>query len=52
LNRRETPLNERIDLALTQLPAPILNDIRGSAAYREHVLKLTLEDALKALGGE
>jgi CO/xanthine dehydrogenase FAD-binding subunit len=52
LNRRDLPLKSRIDQAVEQLPAPILNDIKGSSAYRELVLKLTLDDALRVLGGE
>jgi xanthine dehydrogenase molybdenum-binding subunit len=52
LNRRELPLKARIDQAIEQLPAPILDDIKGSSAYRELVLKLTLDDAFRVLGGE
>jgi hypothetical protein len=52
LNRRELPLKARIDQAVKQLPAPILDDIKASSAYRELVLKLTLDDALRVLGGE
>jgi CO/xanthine dehydrogenase FAD-binding subunit len=52
LNRRELPLKVRIDQAAGQLPAPILHDIKGSAAYRELVLKMVLDDTLRALGGE
>jgi CO/xanthine dehydrogenase FAD-binding subunit len=52
LNRRELPLKARIDQAVEQFPAQILDDIKGSSAYREHVLKLTLDDVLRVLGGE
>lgn len=52
LNRRELPLGSRIDQAMTLLPAPVISDIQGSAAYRMLVLKNTVEDILKALGGE
>jgi xanthine dehydrogenase molybdenum-binding subunit len=52
LNRRELPLKARIDQAVEQLPAPILDDIKASSAYRELVLKLTLDDTLRVLGGE
>lgn len=52
LNRREIPLKLRIDQALVHLPAPLLDDINGSAAYREWVLKNTLLDTIRLLGGE
>jgi CO/xanthine dehydrogenase FAD-binding subunit len=52
LNRRELPLKVRIDRAAEQFPAPILSDSRGSSEYRELVLKMTMEDMLRALGGE
>jgi CO/xanthine dehydrogenase FAD-binding subunit len=52
LNNRGAPLQERIDQAVRSLPAPILSDMKGSAPYRELVLKNTLEDIMKELGGE
>lgn len=52
LNRREIPLKLRIGQAAAHLPAPILDDINGSAAYREWVLKTTLTDMVRSLGGE
>jgi CO/xanthine dehydrogenase FAD-binding subunit len=51
LNRREIPLEDRINQAVDQLPAPILSDIKGSAAYRKLVLKNTLHDTIRTLGG-
>ncbi|MED4599204.1 FAD binding domain-containing protein [Paenibacillus validus] len=51
LNRREIPLEDRINQAADQLPAPILSDIKGSAAYRKLVLKNTLHDTIRTLGG-
>ncbi|WP_274363154.1 FAD binding domain-containing protein [Paenibacillus thermotolerans] len=52
LNRRDIPLEDRINRMLGALPAPILNDSKGSAPYRELVLKITLEDMIRELGGE
>lgn len=52
LNLRDIPLNERVEQAIALLPAPILSDIKASAEYRGLILKLTLEDILKALGAE
>jgi CO/xanthine dehydrogenase FAD-binding subunit len=52
LNNRGTPLQERIDQAVGSLPAPILSDMKGSAPYRKLVLKNTLEEIMKELGGE
>jgi CO/xanthine dehydrogenase FAD-binding subunit len=52
LNRQGTPLQKRIAEAVRSLPAPILSDMKGSAAYRELVLKNTLEDIMNRLGGE
>ncbi|MBB6674716.1 FAD binding domain-containing protein [Cohnella nanjingensis] len=49
LNRREVPAEERIATAIARLPAPILNDIKGSALYREYVLKVTLGETLERL---
>ena len=51
LNETGRSAEERIDLAVKRLPAPILNDIKGSAAYREHVLKTTILEAMADLGG-
>ena len=51
LNRRELPLAERMDQAAAQLPAPIVSDIRGSAAYRRLVFGNLLREAFSALGG-
>lgn len=52
LNVRGAPLKERIDQVHTLLPAPVLSDIKASAEYRELILKLALEDSLRALGDE
>ncbi len=51
LNRRLTPLELRIEEAIAYLPAPILDDIKGSAAYRGFVLKSTLLQTMLTLGG-
>ncbi|KIL40987.1 xanthine dehydrogenase [Gordoniibacillus kamchatkensis] len=52
LNRRELPLRDRIDQSIALFPAPVISDIKGSAAYRELVLKLVMEQTMRALGGE
>lgn len=51
LNRRLTPLELRIEEAIAYLSAPILDDIKGSAAYRGFVLKSTLLQTMLTLGG-
>ncbi|GGG03269.1 FAD binding domain-containing protein [Paenibacillus abyssi] len=51
LNRGRQPLKSRIEEAVGQLPAPILSDIRGSAEYREYVLKNVLSESIRELGG-
>lgn len=52
LSQRGVPLKARIDQASTLLPAPVLSDIKASAEYRELILKVALEDSLRALGVE
>jgi CO/xanthine dehydrogenase FAD-binding subunit len=52
LNRRDLPIGDRVGIALDNLPAPVLSDIRGSAEYRLLVLKNTLIDIVTELGGE
>lgn len=51
LNDKTIPLELRINKALSMLPAPINNNIEASAEYREFVLKNTLSDIIKVLGG-
>ncbi|WP_026694015.1 FAD binding domain-containing protein [Peribacillus kribbensis] len=46
LNRKDGTLDVRMDRALRHIPAPVLNDIEGSAEYRLFVLKNTLTDIL------
>lgn len=46
LNDRKIPVEKRVEHALYHIPAPILNDIRGSRAYRIFVLKHVLYDVL------
>lgn len=46
LNNSLLPVAERIILALGVLPAPILNDVEGSADYRLFVLRNLFEDVL------
>jgi CO/xanthine dehydrogenase FAD-binding subunit len=49
LNHSSLPLEERIENAIRIWPAPILNDILSSAAYRTFVLRNTLSDMITAL---
>jgi len=51
LNRRDLSVEERVGIALANLPAPVLSDIRGSAEYRLLVLKNTLTDIVEEWGG-
>jgi carbon-monoxide dehydrogenase medium subunit len=49
LNQRNLPMGDRIESALAVLPAPILDDIEGSAKYRLFVLRNLLLDVMAAL---
>jgi aerobic carbon-monoxide dehydrogenase medium subunit len=49
LNQRGLPMADRVDRALSVLPAPILDDIEGSSNYRLFVLRNLLLDVLSAL---
>jgi xanthine dehydrogenase molybdenum-binding subunit len=51
LNNTNLTLKERIDRAVLLIPAPVLEDIRGSREYRLFVLRNTLFDALTNLEG-
>lgn len=51
INDRRVPPESRIKRAISLLPAPIMNNIQGSAEYRGFVLKNTLWDVLEALEG-
>ncbi|MFS1511431.1 FAD binding domain-containing protein [Chengkuizengella sp. SCS-71B] len=52
LNQQNISVQDRVDLALTHLAAPILNDIEGSSEYRKFVLKNTVQHILTTLGVE
>ncbi len=52
INAKLLTKEERIEEAIQRIPAPVLNDLHGSAEYRLFVLKNTLSDVLDALGGE
>lgn len=52
LNNKSIPLDLRIKEATNHLPAPILNNIQGSADYRKFVLQNMLAEALTMLEGE
>ncbi|MFC4798599.1 FAD binding domain-containing protein [Neobacillus sp. GCM10023253] len=49
LNDTSLSIDERIDKALSRLPAQIIEDIQASAAYRQFVLKNTLREMLDNL---
>ena len=49
INNRHASLELRVGNAVSHLPAPISNNIEGSAEYREFVLKNTLSDIVKVL---
>lgn len=52
LNNRQISRQSRIDQVINDIPAPILDDVHGSAEYRLFVLKNTLNNVLDALEGE
>ncbi|MFL6555677.1 MAG: FAD binding domain-containing protein [Bacillus sp. (in: firmicutes)] len=49
LNKRELPVDSRIDEAFAKLPKPILDDVEGSAQYRRFVLRNLLLDVVATL---
>ena len=49
LNDSSLQVSERIEQVIARLPSPIVDDIEGSAAYREFVLKNILVDTMKVL---
>ncbi|MDY0406151.1 FAD binding domain-containing protein [Virgibacillus sp. 179-BFC.A HS] len=51
LNNEQLSIDERIEAALKHIPATVLDDVHGSDAYRIFVLKNTLRDILRVLGG-
>lgn len=51
LNNRQLSKETRMEKAIQQIPAPILNDIHGSAEYRLFILKNTLHDVLDTWEG-
>lgn len=44
-------IERNINYTVSTLPKPIISDIRGSAKYREFVLRYTLAEALQKIGG-
>ncbi|WP_096435119.1 FAD binding domain-containing protein [Alteribacter populi] len=52
INNQHLSKEARIDDAIQHIPAPVLDDVHGSAGYRKFVLKNTLVDVLDALEGE
>ncbi|MEA4900301.1 FAD binding domain-containing protein [Desulfitobacterium sp.] len=51
INQISVPLQTRIDNIMSNLPGPILNNLQGSAEYRDFVFRNTLLDALAKVGG-
>lgn len=51
LNKKSLSLEKRIDKALQLLPAPIVNDLDGSAEYREFIFRQTTHNAIEKLQG-
>ncbi|WP_066397223.1 FAD binding domain-containing protein [Neobacillus mesonae] len=49
LNDSSLSVKERINKAMTLLPAPIIEDIQASRDYREFVFKNTLQETIEAL---
>jgi CO/xanthine dehydrogenase FAD-binding subunit len=51
LNDGSIIVDARISNAIRHLPAPLLNDLRGSAEYREYILRNALSDMINSIGG-
>ncbi|MFL6559930.1 MAG: FAD binding domain-containing protein [Bacillus sp. (in: firmicutes)] len=51
LNKRDLQLVSRIDEGISKLPKPILDDVEGSAKYRQFVMRNLLMDVLAVLDG-
>jgi CO/xanthine dehydrogenase FAD-binding subunit len=49
LNDTSIPLAARIEQAIAKLPAPIISNTEGSAAYRKFVLQQTMADTVSIL---
>lgn len=47
LNNKQIPFGKRIESALNHIPAPVLDDIRGSRAYRTFVFQSVLQELLR-----
>lgn len=47
LNHKHIPFEGRIERALTHIPAPVLDDIRGSRDYRTFVFQFVLQSVLR-----
>lgn len=52
LNNELLAMNEKVEKAIHYIPAPVLNDVEGSAEYRLFALKNTLIDILVELEKE
>jgi CO/xanthine dehydrogenase FAD-binding subunit len=51
INNNQLSVEERIERTVLRVPAPVLDDIRGSREYRLFVLKNMLQDMLAKLEG-
>lgn len=52
INDRSFPLEIRVEQAISHLPAPIFENVEGSAEYKKFVLANMLDTTLKTLDGE
>ncbi len=50
LNKASLSTEERMDQVISHLPAPVLDDVHGSDAYRTFVLKNIIQDVLHTFG--
>lgn len=51
LNDPSMPIPERVEQAIRRLPAQVIANAEGSAAYRTHVLRQTMVEAMRTLEG-
>jgi xanthine dehydrogenase molybdenum-binding subunit len=51
INKSSGDMEENMNNIVSGLPKPIISDIRGSAEYREFILRFALTEALQKIGG-
>jgi CO/xanthine dehydrogenase FAD-binding subunit len=52
INNKFIMKEQRIEQAISHMPAPILGNIQGSSEYKKFVLRNLLEYTLETLDGE